>query len=382
VTLRTPSAVIAVRGGVFLLEQLASGQATVIFLFGNAVTVTGLNGVTQTLSRPGFAMTVAGPGASPSEPFRAPTPRLADVLAQLDGRAGGTGGALRVPTNTIIANSGIDRIISANLAASNAAAAAAHPTPQPVTVNPANLQTSYQVNTVQAQGNATLRSANQRPVTSGPGTSVPTSSVFITKDGNIQPVPVLSTTMQNGVLAVVIPSGSANIPLPPGIASYQNASSSFGPLSGSSFLSPDGQAFYTSATTPNFPGYTGFVVGGVPTATLPTSGVGTYAGNVAGSVFNNGVNSQATGTFQTTYDFGSNSGNFAVNNFDNRNFSGAIRGATGSLYSGALSGANLAGNVNGQFFGTLAANTAGRFQVNSTSGLPYNAFGVFGGVAH
>ncbi len=113
--------------------------------------------------------------------------------------------------------------------------------------------------------------------------------------------------------------------------------------------------------------------------TLPTSGVGTYAGNVVGSTFNNGVNAQAAGTFQTTYNFASNSGNFAVNNFDNRNFSGVVRGGSGSVYSGALSGANLAGSVNGQFFGNVAANTAGRFQVNSTGGAPYSGFGVFGG---
>jgi len=124
VTVRTPSTTIAVRGGVFLLEQLPNGPLSVFFLFGNALTVTGLNGVTQTLSRPGFAITVAGPGASPSEPYRAPSPKLAELQSQLDGRTGGSGGTVQIPTNAIVANSGIDRIISGNLALSNATAAA------------------------------------------------------------------------------------------------------------------------------------------------------------------------------------------------------------------------------------------------------------------
>ena len=68
----------------------------------------------------------------------------------------------------------------------------------------------------------------------------------------------------------------------------------------------------------------------------------------------------------------------------------AVREAVRGMREGALSQetqvlrpdrvrTNLAGNVNGQFFGNVAANTAGRFQVNSTAGAPYSAFGVFGG---
>jgi len=282
----------------------------VFFLFGNALTVTGLNGVTQTLSRPGFAITVAGPGASPSEPYRAPSPKLAELQSQLDGRTGGSGGTVQIPTNAIVANSGIDRIISGNLALSNATAAAANPKPEPTTLNPANLQTTLSVNTVQAQGNISVSSAYQHPSTTS-ATTFPTSSssVFITKDGFVQTPGVQQFALQNGTLTLVTTAGTANIPLPPGNASYgPTAPSSFGPLSGSTFLSSDGQAFYASATTPNFPGFVGFVVGGVPSVTLPTSGVGTYAGNVVGSTFNNGVNAQAAGTFQTTYNFASNSG--------------------------------------------------------------------------
>jgi hypothetical protein len=380
VTCRTPSAVVAVRGGVFLLELGANGQLSVYFLFGNELVVTGLNGVTQTLSRAGFAITVAGPGASPSEPYRAPAPKLAELQSQLDGRAGGAGGVLRIPTDTIIADSGIGRTVSGNLAASAAAAAATHPTPiQPTAINPANLQAAFSVNTVQAQGNASVATTFQHPTV----TTFLGSNLFITKDGGVQPIGVDQTSIQNGTLTVITRAGSATIPLPQGNANFgpQGTTSSFGPLTGSTFLSADNQAFYVSATSANFPGYAGFVTGGVPSVTVPTTGAGTYSGNVTGSVFTNGVNSLASGTFTNSYNFANNTGQFNVNNFGGRNFGGNVTGA-GNSYSGALAGTNLAGTVNGQFFGNLAANTVGRFQVGATAGTPYSAFGVFGGTAH
>jgi hypothetical protein len=63
VALRTPTAVLGVRGGIFLM-RLVHGTLEVVFLYGDALTVTG-NNVTQTITRPGFAVTVTGPGATP-----------------------------------------------------------------------------------------------------------------------------------------------------------------------------------------------------------------------------------------------------------------------------------------------------------------------------
>ena len=141
VTMRTPTATIGIRGGVMLVRVRpdctapASLGATgcnalqVIFVYGKGVTVTGLNGASQTLTRPGFEVTVSGPGASPSDPGPAPPGATAAMLAQLDGRAGGNGGAPVVPTEVTVTNSGIANVISANVPASIQAAAASQPAP-------------------------------------------------------------------------------------------------------------------------------------------------------------------------------------------------------------------------------------------------------------
>ena len=156
VTLRSPTTTIAIRGGVFLFDQQANGQADVVFLFGTQLSVTGSNGVTETLTRPGFGVTVAGAGASPSTPYRVPPQVLAQLQGQLDGRSGGNGGASRVPTNATVASSSVSSTISGDVSASVAQATAQADAQQQVTqpraVNVNNLQTNLEVNTVQAQG--------------------------------------------------------------------------------------------------------------------------------------------------------------------------------------------------------------------------------------
>src|SRR5216684_2404704 len=49
VTLRTSTATLAVRGGAFLLKIERDGQTQVIFVFGDGLTITGLNGIVDTL---------------------------------------------------------------------------------------------------------------------------------------------------------------------------------------------------------------------------------------------------------------------------------------------------------------------------------------------
>ena len=113
VTMRTPAATIGIRGGVMLVDQAANGRLEAIFVFGKGLTVTGLNGVSKTVFRPGFEVTVGRPGDTPSDPAPAPPGRIAGLLAQLDGRAGGNGGAPIVPTDVMVVNSGVDNSISA-----------------------------------------------------------------------------------------------------------------------------------------------------------------------------------------------------------------------------------------------------------------------------
>src|SRR5271155_2363868 len=114
VSFRTPTATIGIRGGVILVDvnpTCSAGTATpqtpgcnalqVIFAYGNGVTVTGLDGLSQTITRPGFQVTVAGPGAAPSAPAPAPAGAIGGFLGQLDGQSGAHGGATAVPTDTI-----------------------------------------------------------------------------------------------------------------------------------------------------------------------------------------------------------------------------------------------------------------------------------------
>ena len=171
VTMRTPSATIGIRGGVMLVDQAADGRLEVIFVFGKAVVVSGLNGVSQTIFRPGFEVTVAGPGASPSDPKPAPPGRTAALLAQLDGRAGGNGGAPIVPTEVTVTESGIASVISENIVASIQAAAKTQPLqPQPNTV--AQVVTQTELN----NQNVSVSGATATPA--GGGAAVPFNQFF------------------------------------------------------------------------------------------------------------------------------------------------------------------------------------------------------------
>ena len=124
--------------------------------------MTGLNGVSQTITRPGFEVTVSGPGASPSDPAQSPRGSTAALLAQLDGRAGGNGGATTVPTEVTVANSGIANTISANITPNTQAggqAAAAQPQSVARTVQQTVPPTTIQAGSLQG-GPATATLVN------------------------------------------------------------------------------------------------------------------------------------------------------------------------------------------------------------------------------
>jgi hypothetical protein len=99
VTLATPAATLAIRGGIFLAEIGADGGLTVVLVYGNELTVTGRDGATTTVKRSGFATRVERPGAAPSAPFRIEHEKLAALTALFDGRTGADGGARVRPTD-------------------------------------------------------------------------------------------------------------------------------------------------------------------------------------------------------------------------------------------------------------------------------------------
>jgi hypothetical protein len=297
VTMQTPSATIGVRGGVMLINLLPSGRLEVIFGYGKGITVTGRNGVSETITRPGFEVVVSGPGASPSAPAPAPPDAAEALLAQLDGRSDGNGGARTIPTEAMVANSGIANVISGDIAASRRAAAQTRPpTPQPPNISTAVQQSESNIQVVASQG------ATVTPVSGGPpvplvnfyknptpsgapvsSTGVGGGGVVVTYAGLIKVasdptlgftdqtgssrIPYTNGMLQNGIFSVSLGSlGNLSFPLVPGAASFgpANTSSPAGPLTGTSFLSPDRTFFYADLQAPGFPTGRGFIFGGVP----------------------------------------------------------------------------------------------------------------------
>ena len=83
VTLKTPTAVIGIRGGIALVNVQPGGATQATFLFGDQMTVTAA-GVTQVATRPGFAITATTADEAPSAPTPAPPAQLNAALNSLE----------------------------------------------------------------------------------------------------------------------------------------------------------------------------------------------------------------------------------------------------------------------------------------------------------
>ena len=327
VTMRTPTATIGIRGGVMLMHLRSDCAARapgsgaggcnaleVIFVYGKGVTVTGLNGTSQTLTRPGFEVTVSGPGASPSDPAPAPPGTTAALLAQLDGRAGGNGGAPIVPTEVMVANSGIANAISANFAASIQAASQTQPrATQPqnatTTVQQTVPPTTFQAGSVQG-GVESASPVNPSPV--NPPSPlipivVPPPPAVVIPPVVIPPVvipPVVippvtpiniagiaggfydtgnqgtatgfsgsllsyaGASVANGMFSANGTFGPISFPLNAGSAALDlsgtGTTSPLGPVTGVTYLSPDNTFFFAYLVPVNQPAQREFIYGGLP----------------------------------------------------------------------------------------------------------------------
>ena len=103
---------------------------------------------------------------------------------------------------------------------------------------------------------------------------------------------------------------------------------------------------------------------------------GTYNGNLIGAVVNNGAQYLASGGLQATYQFGTQTGTFAVSNYDNQSFTATGRAPlNGSNYTFAIKSGPINGAVNGSFYGPMAAETGGNFAF--TAGPAYTTSGIF-----
>lgn len=286
VTITTPAATIGIRGAVVLIEVDPSGRVAVIFEYGKGVTVTGRNGATQTITRPGYEVVVDAPGASPSAPFPALPGLTARILLALDGRPGANGGASVIPTEETVVASGIPGEVSGDLPASVVAAIDNLPPPPeaPPIVNVTFLHNRVEVNTVAPQGaplattsgaSTNLTVASLQTVTVPPTATQPQGTLagqFISTQGNgtAQGFAGQGTAYNKGILAngtftaLVAGQGSLQIPLATGFSSFGpgGTASPLGPVSGTSFLAPDGSFFYAELTPVNQPAEREFVYGG------------------------------------------------------------------------------------------------------------------------
>jgi trimeric autotransporter adhesin len=331
VTMRTPAATIGIRGGVMLvrvgsncaaaaaLPSAGCNALEVIFVYGRGITITGLNGVSQTITRPGFEVTVARPGAAPSDPSPAPPGATASLLAQVDGRAGGNGGAPAVPTEIMVTSSGIANAISANVAASIAVSARTQPpAAQPQNVTPVVQQTQLNDQNVSVPG------ATVTPVGGGPSVTIaqfpnlpPGTPIFPPPVPPIPPIPpappipsiniagvaggffdtgnqgtalgfsgslsaYAGGSVVDGTFTANGPFGLVTFPLAAGTAtlaaSGAGTTSPLGPVTGTTYVSPDNTFFYADLTPVDQPAQREFVYGGTPvnptvyqaTATAPS----------------------------------------------------------------------------------------------------------------
>lgn len=382
VTMRTPSATIGIRGGVFIMDQKAAGPLDVVFVFGQGVTVTGTTGASQAIYRPGYSVSVAGPGAAPTPPVPAAPGQIASLLGRMDGRSGGSGGATTVPTDASVAGSGVSSTISGNVAASVQSATAYQPaSPQPRPVNVSTIQQNLQINTAANQGGSpALLGATTTPTAATAQYTDGFVLVLTTNGVGTTAQPTFSGTLTNGQLVVsaqppALPN-SISIPLPAGTATLNS-----GQFSGQTFLASDASVFAATLNSGGGFGATGgqsaFIVGGTPLVNLPTTGTGSYNGTAVGSVINGAASYTASGGFSASYNFGSQTGNMTISNFDNKTFGGPIAGTSGA-YSATLSGSGLTGSAGGRFFGTGASGTGGLFAVTSST-VPYLATGVYAG---
>ncbi|MGH7029092.1 MAG: FecR family protein [Stellaceae bacterium] len=222
VTMRTPAATIGIRGGVMLV-RLGPGCAAaaassaagcnaleVIFVYGKGVTITGLNGASQTITRPGFAVSVSRPGASPSDPGPAPPGATVALLDRLDGRPGGHGGAPVIPTEVTVANSGIANTISASVASSIAASSR---TQLPAT-QPRNANSAVQLTRLNNQ-NALVPGATVTPVNGGPSISIAQFPGHPPAGPVIIPPAVITPVVTSPITPIVVPPKPPTPPAPP-----------------------------------------------------------------------------------------------------------------------------------------------------------------------
>jgi hypothetical protein len=167
VTINTPAGELGIRGGTVVGSLTASGQLSLVLLFGEAWVQPNCPGCAPRLiTRPGFFVSIAGPGQPASSPGPAPAGFILQLMALLDGRSGRTGGSPVSPTDTGLLGSGLPGTLGDP--ATNDLAALHHlpPFTPPPTFNPSTIQTTLGVGSAFSHGHTVT--VNQNRPTSPP----------------------------------------------------------------------------------------------------------------------------------------------------------------------------------------------------------------------
>ncbi|WP_119461670.1 FecR domain-containing protein [Rhodospirillaceae bacterium SYSU D60014] len=106
VELRTPTAVLSIRGGVALFRVDGAGTTTAIFIYGEELLVASAAGGDARLQRPGYKVTVRPDGALTAIEPASPE-EIAAILDGLEGTEGESGGAGETPTDARVARTAI-----------------------------------------------------------------------------------------------------------------------------------------------------------------------------------------------------------------------------------------------------------------------------------
>jgi hypothetical protein len=101
VSIKTPAAIVGVRGGVILLAVNPTGGATCYFIYGDEASITSASGHLS-LHRRSWAVDI-GPDGKIGDPHPADPAVLAGLLKLLNGQNGGNGGASPPPTEQTLA---------------------------------------------------------------------------------------------------------------------------------------------------------------------------------------------------------------------------------------------------------------------------------------
>lgn len=107
-TVRTPAAVVGIRGGIATIAQGAGGTR-IINHFGTLTITNGCG--TSVIRRTGFAITLADWNSCPEQPERAAQAEINTNLRRLTSKPGQTGGAKSSPTDGLVGRFGIGRTV-------------------------------------------------------------------------------------------------------------------------------------------------------------------------------------------------------------------------------------------------------------------------------